>query len=284
MDRVHVMQLVRAFQVGQLALPDFLRRVGSLLDSPDQAEYLAEQARLSPVKHPRPVIAAAEMDGSDLVSISQADGLRAYLADAPGASIGVVVIQEWWGLNEHIKDVADRFAKQGMLAAAPDLYHGVVTSEPDEARKAVMELDMDQAVQEIQATVNYLLEQPGIEAAAVIGFCMGGRLSLRMSIEGQRLAAAVVYYGQALSGEQAVQVKLPLLGLYGSEDHGIPVDSVQEMQRQLNDAGVTNQIHIYPGAGHAFFNDTRASYHPEAAQDAWQRTLDWIRQHAGGQA
>lgn len=284
MDRVHVMQLVRAFQVGQLALPEFLHRARMLLGDPTMAEYLAEQARLSPVKHPRPVLAATQMEGSELVSIGGSDSLRAYQASAEGASIGAVVIQEWWGLNEHIKEIADRFAREGMLAAAPDLYHGVVTTEPDEARKAVMELDMDQAIQEIQATADHLLAQPGIEAVAVIGFCMGGRLGLRMSVEGQRLAAAVVFYGRALDEQQAAQVTVPLLGLYGSEDHGIPVDSVQQMQRQLEAAGVANQIHVYEGAGHAFFNDTRASYHPEAAQDAWHRTLSWIRQHADGGA
>lgn len=284
MDRVHVMQLVRAYQVGQLALPEFLRRAGKLLNDPDQAEQLAEQARLSPVKHPRPVVAAAQLEGSDLVSVSEGDGVRAYRAEAPGASIGVVVIQEWWGLNDHIKEVADRFAGEGMLAAAPDLYHGVVTTEPDEARKAVMELDLDQAVREIQATTDYLLAQPGIEAVAVIGFCMGGRLSLRMSIEGERLAAAVVFYGRALSDDEAALVKVPLLGLYGSEDHGIPLDSVRAMQRQLEAAGVPNQVRIYDGAGHAFFNDTRASYDAQASQDAWQRTLSWIRQHAGSGA
>lgn len=279
MDRVHVMELVRAFQIGQLSLPQFLQRAGRLLGNRQRAEYLAEQARRSPVKHPPPVVAAAgELEGSDLVSITQMAGLRAYLAEAPGAAIGVVVIQEWWGLNEHIMEVADRFAEAGILAAAPDLYHGVVTSEPDEARKAVMELDMDQAVGEIQATADFLLEQEGIQAAAVVGFCMGGRLSLRMSLVGKRLSAAVAFYGRALDPEQAARVTVPLLGLYGSEDHGIPVESVRAMEHAVT---VPKQFHIYDGAGHAFFNDTRDSYHPAAAHDAWQRTLGWIRQHAG---
>jgi carboxymethylenebutenolidase len=280
MDRVHVMQLVRAFQVGQLDVTQFLAQVRGLLRDPGQAEFLAEQARRSPVKHPRPVLAAAELEGSELVSIREQDNLRGYLAPAPGASIGVVVIQEWWGLNDHIKQIADRFAEAGMLAVAPDLYHGVVTTEPDEARKAVMELDMDQAVQEVQAAADYLLHHDGIQDAAVVGFCMGGRLTLRMSAEGKRLGAAVAFYGRPLDSDQAAQVKVPILGLYGSEDRGIPVESVHAMQRQIEATGIPNEFHIYQGAGHAFFNDTRASYHPEAAKDAWSRTQDWIRSHA----
>lgn len=281
MNRVQVMQLVRAFQVGQIELPQFLRRVRKLLDDPGQAEYLAEQARLSPVKHPRPVVAAAQLDGSDLVSISETDRLRGYLAEAPGSTIGVVVIQEWWGLNDNIRQIADRFAEAGMLALAPDLYHGVVTSEPDEARKAVMELDTAQAVREIQAAVDYLHKQQGIRGTAVVGFCMGGRLSLQMSLQGQQLGAAVAFYGRPLDDNQASQVRVPILGLYGSEDRGIPPESVHAMQRQIEAAGVPNEFHVYDGAGHAFFNDTRASYHQAAAADAWQRTLDWIREHAG---
>lgn len=283
MDRVHVMQLVRAFQIRQLSLPQFLSKVGGLLDDPRQAEHLAEQARLSPVTRPRPVVASARLEGSELVSINEADGLRGYLAEASGAAIGVVVIQEWWGLNDHIKQIADRLASEGMLAVAPDLYHGVVTTEPDEARKAVMELDMDEAVREIQAAVDYLQQQDSIQGVAVVGFCMGGRLALRMSVEGERLAAAVVFYGSALDPEHSARVRVPVLGLYGSEDRGIPVESVRAMQSHIEAAGVANQFHIYQGAGHAFFNDTRASYHLKAASDAWSRTLDWIRAHAAAQ-
>jgi carboxymethylenebutenolidase len=276
------MQLVRAFQVGELPLADFLNRVRQLLDDPGQAEHLAEETRLSPVKRPRQVIAAVEREDSDLVTVGEtADGtpIRAYLAESPRASLGVVVIQEWWGLNDNIKRIADRFAAEGFIAAAPDLYHGVVTTEPDEARKAVMELDMEAAAQEIRAAVGYLLEREAVEGVGVVGFCMGGRLSLLMSMQAERLGAAIAFYGRALEPEQATQVRIPVLGLYGSEDHGIPVESVRAMEAALKQAVVPCQFQIYEGAQHAFFNDTRASYHPEAAADAWARSLAWLREH-----
>lgn len=282
MNRVRVMQLVRAFQVGELALNDFLERVNRLLDDPSHAEYLAEEARQSPVKNPRPVVARAARDDSQLIEIGRnADDtpIRAYLAGGQQAKLGVVVIQEWWGLNDNIKRIADRFAEQGFAALAPDLYHGVVTTEPDEARKAVMELDMDAAAREIQAAVDYLQIQPGVEGVGVVGFCMGGRLSLLMSRQAERLGAAVAFYGRALEPEQAAEVRVPVLGLYGAEDHGIPVESVRAMQAALEAAQVPNAFHIYEGAGHAFFNDVRESFHPEAAADAWQRTLSWLREH-----
>jgi carboxymethylenebutenolidase len=282
MNRVRVMQLVRAFQVGELPIGDFLMRVRRLLDDPAQAEHLAEEARLSPVKRPRPVVARVSRDDSQLVAVgNNAEGtpIRAYVAGAPAAKLAVVVIQEWWGLNDNIKRIADRFATEGFIAAAPDLYHGVVTTEPDEARKAVMELDMQKAAQEIQAAVDYLMEQAEVEGVGVVGFCMGGRLALLMSMQAERLGAAIAFYGRALEPEQADQVRVPILGLYGSEDHGIPVESVRAMEAALKAAEVPCEFQIYQGAQHAFFNDTRASYHPEASADAWQRTLDWLREH-----
>jgi carboxymethylenebutenolidase len=190
-----------------------------------------------------------------------------------------VVIQEWWGLNEHIKDVTRRFADEGFVALAPDLYHGVVTSEPDEARKQVMELDMMAAVQEIQAAVDYLLAQEYVsgEKAAIIGFCMGGRLVLQTGLVAENLSAIIPFYGTPLTAEEAPNVKAPVLGLYGADDGGIPVDSVRAMEDALTAAGIDNEIVVYDGAPHAFFNDTRDSYRPEAAADAWQRVLALLK-------
>jgi carboxymethylenebutenolidase len=209
--------------------------------------------------------------------------LMGYLARPQGdeAKPAIVVIQEWWGLNDHIKDVANRFAGEGFVALAPDLYHGVVATEPDEARKLVMELDMAQAVKEIQRGIDFLQEQSYVVGpkVGVVGFCMGGGLALQTALAEADLGAAVAFYGRPLAPDQAGQVKAPVLGLYGAEDQGIPVADVEAMDTALKEAGVESEVQVYEGAGHAFFNDTAPSYNADAAKDAWPRTLDWFRKH-----
>jgi carboxymethylenebutenolidase len=214
--------------------------------------------------------------------------LPGYLArpDGDGPHPSVIVLQEWWGLNEHIKDVTRRFAQEGYVALAPDLYKGVVATEPDEARKLVMELDMPAAVAEIGSAADFLLAQDFVagEQVGVMGFCMGGRLTLMAALDDAgtgRYGAAVAFYGSPLTPEEAAQVETPVLGLYGADDGGIPVPEVEAMGEAFTAAGLPNEIHVYAGAPHSFFNDTRESYRPEAAADAWQRTLGWLEQHLG---
>jgi carboxymethylenebutenolidase len=144
-----------------------------------------------------------------------------------------------------------------------------------------MELDMAEAVAEIGAAGDFLNQgsQSDGSAPAVVGFCMGGRLALQAVLVEDGLATVVPFYGTPLTAEQAPGAKAPVLGLYGEEDTGIPVDDVRAMETALTEAGVENEIQIYPGAGHAFFNDTRESYNPDAASDAWTRTLEWLRRH-----
>jgi len=213
------------------------------------------------------------------------DRVPGYLAkpDGSGPFPGVVVIQEWWGLDDHIQDVTNRFAREGFAALAPDLYRGQVAKEPDEARKLAMELDHPKAIKDIQGAVDYLIAQPFVQPkkAGVVGFCMGGGLSLLMSYTGKNLGAVVVFYGRGeLDDAKAQQVSAPLLGLFGEADQGIPVEGVRANERKLQAHGKTAEFVIYPGAPHAFFNDTRPHiYHKEAAEDAWRRTLAWFREH-----
>jgi carboxymethylenebutenolidase len=209
--------------------------------------------------------------------------LMGYLARPEGSEPrpGIVVIQEWWGLNEHIRDITRRFAQQGFVALAPDLYGGVTTSEPDEAQRLVMELDMVAAVQEIGQAMDYLLAQDyvGSEEIGVVGYCLGGGLALETGRVYEQVGAVVAYYGRPLEPAQAADINAPVLGLYGAEDQGIPVEEVQAMEDALNEADVTNEFFIYDDAGHAFFNDTRDSYNEAAASDAWPRTLAWFEQY-----
>lgn len=206
-----------------------------------------------------------------------------YLARPDERAPGVVVIQEWWGLNDHIKAVTERFAEAGYAALAPDLYRGRVASEPDEARKLAMALQFPEAITDIQGAVDYLRAQPFVEPkrVGVIGFCMGGRLTGQMAIHGQRIGALAAFYGvPALSDEEAAAVSAPLLAIYGETDQGFPPDLIAENDRKLGAAGKTYQVTVYEGAPHAFFNDTRPHiYHAQAAEAAWSETLNWFERY-----
>lgn len=206
-----------------------------------------------------------------------------YLARPDGDAPGIVVIQEWWGLNAHIKSIAERFAQAGFAALAPDLYRGQVASEPDEARKLAMALQFPEAIRDIQGAADYLLAQPFVQPkkVGVVGFCMGGRLTGQMAVHGRDIGALVAFYGvPALSDEDAAQVSAPLLAIYGETDQGFPPDMIGENERKLTAAGKTHEIVVYPGAPHAFFNDTRPHiYQRNAAEAAWARTLDWFGKH-----
>jgi carboxymethylenebutenolidase len=194
---------------------------------------------------------------------------------------GVVVIQEWWGLVPHIKDVAERFAREGFVALAPDLYHGEAADEPDEARKLAMALDANRAVQEIAAAARYLKKMSHVapQKVGVVGWCMGGGLSLSTAANhADLIGAAVVFYGRPLTASDTAKLQVPVLGLYAEHDHGIPVEAVTAFEAEMQKQRVPHEVHVYPGASHAFFNDTRPQiYQAEAAQDAWQKTLAWFR-------
>jgi carboxymethylenebutenolidase len=301
MDRVYVMQLVRSFQVGELDRRQFLVRATAALGSAAAATLLlsactpvtgptapvveAPAPGTSPMPSPEPTVESTSGLVTASVEYPGSDGatLMGYLAQPAGEGSwpAVIVIQEWWGLNEHIKDVTRRFAAEGFVALAPDLYHGVVVSEPNEARKLVMELDTPAAVGEIRSAVDYLQAQDFVAGAKVgiTGFCMGGGLTLQTALVEDDLGAAVPFYGSPLSAVDAARVTAPLQGHYGSEDGGIPVSAVKTMEEGLDAAGIPNEIYVYEGAQHAFFNDTRSSYDPEAAAQAWERTLTWFREY-----
>jgi len=208
-------------------------------------------------------------------------GYLAMPAEAVGC-LGVVVIQEWWGLVPHIKEVTERFARGGFVALAPDLYHGQAADEPDEARKLAMALDRERAVQEILAASRFLrsLDEVAPKKIGVVGWCMGGGLALSTAAQGSAVDAAVAFYGRPLAPEDTPKIGCPVLGLFAEQDHGIPVEGVKAFQVELEKNAILHEIHIYPGTLHAFFNDSRPQiYHPQAAEDAWKRTLDWFQKY-----
>ena len=216
------------------------------------------------------------------INAHRAPGYLAQPADGQ-AHPGVVVIQEWWGLVPHIKDVAERLAREGFVALAPDLYHGQAAAEPDEARQLAMALDANRAVQEIAAAARYLkkLDHVAPPKVGVVGWCMGGGLSLSTAAHhADLIGAAVAFYGRPLTASDAAKLHVPVLGLYAEHDHGIPVEAVQAFAAEMKKQRVPHEVHIYPGTSHAFFNDTRPQiYQAAAAQAAWQKTLAWFRKY-----
>jgi len=196
-----------------------------------------------------------------------------------GSGPGVVVIQEWWGLVDHIKDVCDRFAEAGFVALAPDLYHGEVAKSPDEAGKMMMALRIDEAEKDLRGAINYLLEHSATTKVGTVGFCMGGALSLYAASKNASVAACVIFYGIHPHVKPDLQnLNGPVLGIYAERDKSVPPPAVHELEQKIKAAGKTVETHIYPGTDHAFFNDTRPEvYNAEASQDAWLRTLEFFR-------
>jgi carboxymethylenebutenolidase len=219
----------------------------------------------------------------------QSNGAKAggYLARAEGGSgPGVVVIQEWWGLVEHVKEVCNRLAAEGFTALAPDLYHGRATKSPDEAGKMMMALDIERAERDLRGAVEYLAthEASAGEKVGTIGFCMGGVLSLFAAAKNPgRVGACVVFYGIHPKVNPPLEdLSVPVLGLYAERDEFVPPEAARALETKLKELGKEAQFHVYPGTDHAFFNDTRPEvYDPEAAGDAWRRTLSFLREHLG---
>lgn len=207
---------------------------------------------------------------------------QGYLAiPATGSGPAVVVIQEWWGLVPHIEQICDRFAREGFVAIAPDLYHGRTTSSPDDAGKMLMELDADRAEKEISAAGAWLLARPECTSKTfgVVGFCMGGALAQLTASRNADVGAAASFYG----GFKKVEVdwsrlKAPLLLIYGENDRGVPAEGGRQLEKELKTMGKSVELVVYPGADHAFFNDSRPQvYNRDAAEDAWNRTIALFR-------
>lgn len=204
-----------------------------------------------------------------------------YLATpAEGTGKEVVVIQEWWGLNRNIRSIADRFAAEGFVALAPDLYHGNVTEEPDEAGKLMMALRIEEAEADLRGAIRYLKERTGAPVGTV-GFCMGGALSLFAACKaGEDVGACVDFYG----GHPAVsyewdRLTAPVLGIWAEHDDFVN-PNVPRFEEELRRRGKLFEFVTYAGTRHAFFNDERPeTFHPQAAEDSWQRVVEFFRRH-----
>jgi carboxymethylenebutenolidase len=207
-----------------------------------------------------------------------------YLAvPTSGGGPGTIVLQEWWGLVPHIRDVCDRLAGEGFLALAPDLYRGETTDEPDEAQQKMMAMSMDQAEKDMRGAVDYLANHDGLEGKGVgsTGWCLGGGLSVWAAAANDKVSAVVTYYYVMPHGKPDFsKINAPVLGHFGTEDDFIPVDDAKNLEQEMEDAGVQTNFHFYD-AGHAFFNDTNrlGTYDQGAAQESWGRTISFLREH-----
>ncbi|MCZ4512500.1 dienelactone hydrolase family protein [Streptomyces sp. ActVer] len=209
-----------------------------------------------------------------------------YLALPPsGQGPGVIVIQEWWGLTDHIADVTERLAKEGFVALAPDLYGGNVAHDSAEAFRMMQDLPVARGVELLSGAVDHLLAMPEVTSGSVgsVGFCMGGGFVLYQAATDPRVHAAVPFYG-VIQGETPdfSGLKAQILGHYGERDSTIPVDSLAPLRDTIREqSGITPTFRVYP-ADHAFFNDGRPEVHePESSALAWRSTVDFLHAQLG---
>jgi len=216
---------------------------------------------------------------------SNGHGASGYLAtSATGVGPGLIVIQEWWGLVPHIKDVCDRFAAEGFTALAPDLYHGVTTGEPDEAGKLMMALNIETAAKDMSGAVDMVLGLDSVsgDKVGVTGFCMGGGLALMLAVQRpDAVGACVPYYG-LIPWDHAQpdwsRLEAPVLGHYAGNDGFFTPELAAQLEGRLRGLGKDATLVVHPGVDHAFFNDTRPEVYDEATSaSTWADTIGFLR-------
>ena len=196
----------------------------------------------------------------------------------PGNYPGVIMIHEWWGLNNNIKDMAKQLASKGYVVLAVDLYEGKVATTSDEARQYVSSLNQEKAVANMKAAKAYVKSQ-GSTKIASLGWCFGGGQSLQLALN-EPLDATVIYYGNLITNEtQLSSIKWPVLGIFGDQDTSIPVATVNGFDSALENLNIENEIYIYEGVGHAFANPSGMNYAPQQTQDAWIKTVNFLNKH-----
>lgn len=197
---------------------------------------------------------------------------NAYLAKPKTGKPGpaIILIHEWWGLNDWVKKQAERFAAQGYVAIAPDLYHGEVAEDGEHAHELMRGLADERAIADMKAAFDYLAKHESVDGKriGIIGWCMGGGLALKLAIAEPKLACTVICYGRPVTDvEQLKKIKGAILGIWGETDRGI---DVPPFEKALKEAGVKASHHVYPGAGHAFLNETnKRGYNAEQAKKGW---------------
>jgi carboxymethylenebutenolidase len=219
----------------------------------------------------------------DIEFTTSAGAAPGYLAIPAGESgPATIVLQEWWGLDDHIRSICDRLAAEGFYALAPDLYRGETTTQPSEAEQKMMAMSMEQVEKDMCGAAAYLHAQPGVTSSKVgaVGFCLGGGLAIWAAAQCDEIGAAVTFYYVMPHGKPDFsKISGPVLGHFGTNDEFVPVEDAKKLESELREAGVEVNFEFYEGAGHAFFNDTNrlGTFDAEARDAAWQRTLSFLR-------
>ena len=198
----------------------------------------------------------------------------------------VIIIHEWFGLNEHIKNQADILAQEGYVVLAVDLYRGEVATDSNRAMELSSSVRNDpaSAIYNLQSAVNYIKSLEIVDGSRIasLGWCFGGDWSLQLALNSSEnpLAATVIYYGRPVTDTASLSsIGWPILGIFGDQDQSIPVESVKQFASALNASGVTNEIYLYEGVGHAFANPSRDNYAPKETTDAWQKTIGFLKMY-----
>jgi carboxymethylenebutenolidase len=283
--------MIRQLFLAALAVALGASGAAASADERSDMRKMAEQHKHdTPAASPAATAEPARPVDAEEVTYGEAAGqpLRGYLAHprgARGALPAIVVIHEWWGLNDNIRAMTRRLAGEGYLALAVDLYSGAKADNPDAAMKLMSAAMENKAPIEenLRRAVAHLKAQ-GAPRIGVIGWCFGGGWSLQTALlVPDQIDAAVVYYGRPETDkEKLARLRAPLLGLFGAEDKGIPAAAVREMEATLKQLGKSVDFHYYEGAGHAFANPSGTSYRAEAAEDAWKRTTAFFKQRLQG--
>ena len=224
--------------------------------------------------------------GREIEFASDGEQVRGYLSLPPsGRGPGVIVIQEWWGLVPHIRDVCDRMAREGLVALAPDLYRGESTDDPDAASRLMMDLEIPRAARDLDAAVAALLNHDAVDGAKVgaVGFCMGGQLALFAATRNRRIGAVGDFYGiHPNVSLDPSGLEAAVLGIFAERDSYVTPDTARKLESDLTAAGKRAHFSIYPDVDHAFFNDTRPdAYDAVAAARAWSELLAFLRAELG---
>jgi len=210
----------------------------------------------------------------------------AYIAqpDDDAKHPGLVLIQEWWGIEPHIVDLAHKFAENGFVVAVPDLYHGKIATEPDDAERIMMMVthNVERAVKEIIGALDSIKAMPSVEPKklGVIGFCLGGFLAYTVASRYAGLGAVVPFYGAGYNPtpKEVARINAPVLAFYGSQDQSVPQQQIEKIERLYKEAGKDITVKVYD-AGHAFLNPTHGAGNEQAAAQAWPLAIQFLKQH-----
>ena len=233
------------------------------------------------------LVSSAGLASAEMVQMTvNKQTLGGYLALAKGSGThpAVIVIHEWWGLNDWVKEQADSLAAHGYTAFAVDLYRGRVARDAETAHQYMSGLSEDEGIATLRRAADFLRTRDDVRAQAigVVGWCMGGRYSIRLAAADPGIRACVMYYGAPITDEAAIKgIQASILGSFGGDDQGPTPDQVRAFEKALAAAGKKADIKIYPGAGHAFanINNPWGGYREDAARDAWSRTLAFFERN-----